>query len=133
MFKNLHGRIEHESKQQVEENVAMPDCRAAKACAKSRDFVAFMNSQYACNMRLVRVRDVFPHLLGDAAARCTDLAHVSSALLDWKGAPTYLCFGCQLNHRLPEVKLRVAGAHRVLFPFRITRQQNNRAAAQNPC
>lgn len=85
-------------------------------------------------MRLVRVLDAFPHLLGDAAvARCTDLLHIRNALLGWKEAATYLCFGCQLNHRLPEVELRVAAAHRVLFPFRITRQQNKRAAAENPC
>lgn len=85
-------------------------------------------------MRLARVLDAFPHLLGDAAAaRCADLLHIRNALLGWKEAATYLCFGCQLNHRLPEVELRVAAAHRVLFPFRITKQQNNRAAVENPC
>lgn len=66
----------------------------------------FTDSQY----RLARALDAFAHLLGDAAALISDTLEAL-----WKQAATYLCFGCQLNHRLPEVELRVTAAHRVLF------------------
>lgn len=49
------------------------------------------------------------------------LLHIFGTLR-WGGgeAHSYLRFGRQLNHRFPEVELRVAAAHRALFPLRGT-------------